>query len=54
MKRKFWIWKKYRLKTDIQKNDLNSKSYEPIFSNIAYLDRTYSSPHSYEAIFSIF
>ena len=58
MKRKFKISNLKKsitmLKTDIQKKDFNSKSYKPIFSNTAYLSRTYSSPRSYEAIFSNF
>ena len=46
--------KKIMLKTDILKKDSNSKSYKQIFSNTAYLDRPYSSPQGYEAIFSNF
>ena len=52
MKQKFKIWKKkIYAKNWFSKKDFNSKSYKPIFSNTAYLDRTYSSPQSYEAFF---
>ena len=57
MKRKFQISnlkKNIGLKQILKKKDFNSKSYEPIFLNTQYLDRTYSSPQSYEAIYSNF
>ena len=51
LKRNFEFEKKCRLKSVIQNKYFNSKCYKPIFSNTAYLDRSYSSSQRYEAFF---